>query len=837
MSILIASGNQVKKRFDYSTTEAQMLEEIKATPTDGKNARTIRVKSLVDCETTSQRTLDSVPSGGEPKHSTSTSPPSPTPFDKIKEAGRLGIVRAKVFWQDIHPEQAEPHILLSPSAKFSHRYVEPLCFWWGKNSRLLLGQCLPTAQVQDIDGTASTVINATSHNYAGFYKAGAQSEELQRLCLQKLPLADAEALPLLESGAHLALAKFLGTDFCYTTSTGYGSNYAAFPALMSDSKTVVIADKNCHNSMFTGMYLAQPGHGRLLKFAHNDAADLEKHLREVDGRYDQVIVAVEGLYSMEADVPPLDDLWRLKEEYNFTLFCDEAHSLLSIGTTGRGCLEYWNDNHPDAPVPTDLIDIRTATLSKAIGGIGGMIAGKAKFEAAIRTHITQLRQEGGETLGSSTMVQTMWVLGQPTLVTRRLRRLADMSRFCRSELARFGIHVWGDEGTPMMPVYTGRPSYAARLSYVTRGYGLLASPVVAPAVPYWEGRVRINLSAEHTDEDVDKLINAVIKGSQHLNLCDVTSTERRHYKYNGPAVTSAQEKTEASTTYDSIRDIIDRSARSLEQQSSRSWSLFSSRCGTPISDVGVKAQQHFGLGSGGSRWISGTFPPHLKVESLITKITGTGDCLTYPDSHIGLASTIAALCRPVDGFRRHYMLLPDDLPRAVSDGFTLASPKDRPYTESFADIAALYSLLSNLSAKSAKTYFTVYLQAPTPDALLALRDVLGRLANDKPRRSGMTVLIHSPHCIPQDPVFVDFAQRPNMELLIYGSFHETMGLAGAYVAGSTGLLQELRFTSRGYMYTTSPQPFVMDMVRATLEKWLADAGVEGKQKLWLDGKQ
>lgn len=540
---------------------------------------------------------------------------------------------------------------------------------------------------------------------------------------------------------------------------------------------------------------------------------------------------------MEADVPPLDDLNRLKGVYNFTLFCDEAHSLLSIGTTGRGCLEYWNDNHQDAQVPSDLIDIRTATLSKAIGGIGGLIAGKAKFEAAIRTHMTQLRQQGGETLGSSTMVQTMWVLGQPTLVTRRLRRLADMSRFCRSELARFGIHVWGDEGMPMMPIYTGRPSYAARLSYVTRGYGLLASPVVTPAVPYWEGRVRINLSAEHKDEDVDRLIDAVIKGSRDLNLCVAKGIKRRGYKYNGRAVASAQEEGEASTTHDKIRDIIIRDAQCTNLETSASSNMFNSRCGPSIIDVGVEAQRRFGLGSGGSRWISGTFPPHLRVESLVSKITGMGDCLTFPDSHIGLASTVAALCRPIDGFRRHYVLFPEDAPAPVSDGFTLASPRDRPNLESFPDIAGLYSLLSRLSAKTPKTYFTIYLQASSPDVLLTLRDVLSRRAKDKHRRSGMTVLIHSPHCIPQDPGLVEFAQLPDTELLIFGSFHETMGLAGAYVAGSPGFIQELRFTSRGYMYTTSPQPFVMDMVRATLEKWTADAGVESKKSLWLDGTQ
>ncbi|OIW32033.1 PLP-dependent transferase [Coniochaeta ligniaria NRRL 30616] len=556
------------------------------------------------------------------------------------------------------------------------------------------------------------------------------------------------------------------------------------------------------------------------------------------GRCDQVIVAIEGLYSMEADVPPLDDLHRLKELYNFTLFCDEAHSLLSIGTTGRGCLEYWNDKHPHSQVPSDLIDIRTATLSKAIGGIGGMIAGKDKFAPAIRSHINQLRQQGGETLGSSTMVQAMWVLGQTTLVARRLRRLADMSRFCRAELARFRIPVWGDEGTPMLPVYTGRPSYAARLSYVARGYGLLASPVVTPAVPYWGGRVRINLSAEHTDEDVNKLIDAVVRGSADLGLCNAKGVERRLYNrmYSCSDVQPAQEEAEASATYDKIRDLILRSAESLEPERSKSLSLFTSRCGASIIDIGVEAQRHFGLGSGGSRWISGTFPPHLRVESLISKITGMSDCLTYPDSHIGLASTIAALCRPVNGFRRHYVLLPDDLPRAVSDGFTLAPPRDRPNRRSFPDIPGLHTLLSQLSTTHAKTYFTIYLRAPTPESLPSLRDVLRTLAKDKPRKSGMTVLIHSPHCIPQDAEFLKFAQHPNTELLVFGSFHETMGLTGAYVAGSTGLIQELRFTSRGYMYTTSPQPFVMDMVRATLEKWTADADGEGERALWLDGR-
>ncbi|TKA73948.1 hypothetical protein B0A55_05644 [Friedmanniomyces simplex] len=207
-----------------------------------------------------------------------------------------------------------------------------------------------------------------SFNYAGTYGMSADYDALHRECLNTLPIPGA-ASSLVERALQEAVAGFWSADCCFTTPTGYQSNILAFTAIL-DNDWVVLMDQKSHSSMSTAVYLANAG-GRK-KFKHNDMRDLERLLEEVHGRYANVIVAVEGLYSLDGDVPDLATLHTLKARYDFVLCCDEAHSFMLLGKTGRGCLEWWNDTHPDNTVPVDLIDIRTTTLSKAVGGLGGL---------------------------------------------------------------------------------------------------------------------------------------------------------------------------------------------------------------------------------------------------------------------------------------------------------------------------------------------------------------------------------------------------------------------------------------------------------------------------------
>jgi serine palmitoyltransferase len=221
-----------------------------------------------------------------PSHS---SPPFVTSLDKVREIMSISRAQTRSYLK----ERRKPHKALSSKGQFACNLVEPYLNWFGKNNRILLTQCLGRVKVEEWNGTSSTIVNGSSHNYAGFYKATDESEELQRLCLEKLPFADPKATPLLQAATHTALSRFFGADFCYTCSTGYGANYIALPALV-DSTYLVLLDEEVHNSMLTGTYLAQAR--CVKKFAHNDMEQLETILAELGDSFDNVLIAVEGFY-------------------------------------------------------------------------------------------------------------------------------------------------------------------------------------------------------------------------------------------------------------------------------------------------------------------------------------------------------------------------------------------------------------------------------------------------------------------------------------------------------------------------------------------------------------
>ncbi|KAJ3940344.1 uncharacterized protein N0V96_009338 [Colletotrichum fioriniae] len=758
-------------------------------------------------------------------------PPRVTSTEKVRELVRLAITRLRVLLN----EQKGTRRPISQKGLFSYNYVEPLFNWWGANYRVLTTQCLGRVEASDALGSVTKLVNGASHNYAGFYKATSQAEELQRLCLEALPVSDTQAVPHLRDETHHAIADFFGADFCFTTSTGYGSNYIALPALI-DCSTVVIMDENCHNSMFTGVFLASSPN--LRKFKHNNMVHLVLLLSGCIDESVNVIVAIEGLYrfvktilylswverlsvtdlgrrSMEADIPPLDLLHRLKKDYDFTLYCDEAHSFLSLGKTGRGCLEYWNDHHPESPLPWDLIDIRTGTLSKAIGGIGGIIVGKAVFQDIIRERIEGLNEQDNVSLPSSTMVQTLWVLGQPLRIGRSLQRLAEIARFCREELERFDIFVYGDVGTPVLPVYTGRPSLSAKLSYALRCAGLLATPVCTPAVPFWESRVRINLSADFTDEEVNGLLHAVIHAAASVGMGRMRRISRSFFKTNVEVFDAEEDCNEASKVFDWVRSLITMDAAMGPHSDQRQ--LFDGTCGPRILDIGHGSRAQYGIGAGGARWICGTFPPHLVVEDLIARATGMEAALTYADASIGLASTIAALSRPLVGHKKHFMLFERGASQFVRDGLAMASKKEAPTLLGYVDLFQLVQQVRKLYRRNRKLCLTVYVRVGEDSAHHLLSSILEEIAAITGPESVMTILLHCTSQYLNPRQLISFPSRMNIHVLVCGSFNRIFGLPAGFLTGPQSLIRELRYTSRGYMFTTSPPPFIMDMLRGALE--------------------
>ena len=529
---------------------------------------------------------------------------------------------------------------------------------------------------------------------------------------------------------------------------------------------------------------------------------------------------------MDGTIPPLDVLVQLKNKFGFVLYVDEAHSFGAIGKTGRGCLELWNDLHPQNPVPVDVIDIRSAVLSKAVGGLGGFVCATARFNDRLRKRSEEL-QKRGESLTTSTMLQTMRLLLQPLRLSRQLHRLRDISRFCHEELDRQGVRVYGDAYVPMLPVYCGRPSKACELSYVLRKLGLVASPVSAPAVEIWESRVRVTLSAAYSDEDVNRLIDAIVDASQQIGISRPSKLVRRVYRYTEDRNGTPKLQKESQEAQQYLDGLLRQQVEQLSVNRTHTMSLFEANCGRSIIEAGHAARQQFGLGSGSARWILGTFPPHLDVEELTARLTQLPSAMTYPDSDLGLMSSVAGLCRPIIGCKKHYFLIPAILCSSAEEGLRVASKNSGTVCIRYADHDALVLLFGALTGRK-DTYITLYLDTVIDGHHIDHSDLAARLEAYKGVVRGITIFINDvnglePH---NSPLWFDIAtlsKRLSARILVSGSFYRALGLPGGYLAGDATLIEELRYTSRCYMFTTSPQPFVMAMIKEVLQARVREA--------------
>lgn len=220
------------------------------------------------------------------------------------------------------------------------------------------------------------------------------------------------------------------------------------------------------------------------------------------------------------------------------------------------------------------------------------------------------------------MVQTLLVMGQPKRISRNLRRLAQISKFCRAELDRLGVYVYGDEtGTPILPVWAGRPSASARLSFALREAGLLASPVTTPAVPFWESRVRVNLSADYGPADVERLINSIVSAVDSVGLCRRSHGQFWGNRFKGLPTAELEECDEARTSSAKVKSLVGQaSVHWQDVRQLKAASRHASPCiGAGSVDSGHSARSMYGIGAGSARWVSGTFPYiWLSSSSLLT---------------------------------------------------------------------------------------------------------------------------------------------------------------------------------------------------------------------------
>ncbi|KRT55195.1 8-amino-7-oxononanoate synthase [endosymbiont of Ridgeia piscesae] len=299
------------------------------------------------------------------------------------------------------------------------------------------------------------------------------------------------------SAAHHALeeelAEFTGRERALLFSTGYMANLGVLAAL-TDRGDTIFQDRLNHASLIDGGLLSR---ARLRRYPHADLAVLERLL--ADTQSGRRLIATDGVFSMDGDLAPLGALARLAKAHDAWLMVDDAHGLGVLGEHGSGSLEQFGLDAAEVP-------ILMGTLGKGLGSFGAFVAGS---ESLIETLIQQARPYVYTTasppaMAEATRAALRIVQREPW---RRQRLVALIARF-RQGAQQLGLPLMASQ-TPIQPIVAGAAATALAWSRQLETAGILLSAIRPPTVPEGSARLRVTLSAAHTDEQLDRLLDAL----------------------------------------------------------------------------------------------------------------------------------------------------------------------------------------------------------------------------------------------------------------------------------------------------------------------------------------
>jgi glycine C-acetyltransferase len=298
------------------------------------------------------------------------------------------------------------------------------------------------------------------------------------------------------------LSEWLGTEDTILYSSCFDANGGLFETLLGPDD-VVISDELNHASIIDGVRLCKAKRAR---YRNRDMADLEQQLKDAaDARYR--LIATDGVFSMDGYFAPLDEICDLAERYDALVMVDDSHAVGFVGPTGRGTPERFGVG--------DRVDIYTGTLGKALGGAsGGYVAARAEI-------VELLRQRSRPYLFSNSLAPSITAAALAALDLlassgELLERLRANASLFRSRMTEAGFDLLPGEH-PIIPVMIGDAAKASRMADLLLAQGIYVIGFSYPVVPHGKARIRTQMSAAHSADDVNRAVNAFIAAREHLD--------------------------------------------------------------------------------------------------------------------------------------------------------------------------------------------------------------------------------------------------------------------------------------------------------------------------------
>ena len=303
------------------------------------------------------------------------------------------------------------------------------------------------------------------------------------------------------------LARFKNAEASLTYPTGFMANSGLIPQLL-DRGDLVISDQLNHGSIIDGVRLSRADRAI---YKHTDMEDLDRVLKEAekhDPKYRRILIITDGVFSMDGDIAPLDGIAKLAEEHGAMVYVDDAHGEGVLGEGGRGIVSHFNLDH-------GRVHVEMGTFSKAYGTVGGHISGS---EDLIRFAWNKSRTWLlSSSLPPSVVAATITSVDVLETEPQHVQNLWNNTNHFKGAVQDLGFDT-GKSQTPIIPIIVGESRKAKMLSDKLYKQGIFVVPIVYPMVASDRARIRVQMHAQLTTEELDKVIETLEEIGRELEI-------------------------------------------------------------------------------------------------------------------------------------------------------------------------------------------------------------------------------------------------------------------------------------------------------------------------------